>query len=293
MRHAASGSTGMRTRRHMSATASTSSGFVSTPEWLCIKSGYRSRQSPDYFYDGQNQVVSYQPDVYPFAGYLAERFGCRYIIDVGCGTADKLVALYPRFEVIGIDFESNIDRCRQAYSFGQWLEVDLERPAQPSIAESVLAQAVIVCADVLEHLVDPTHVLALLRRWLDIAPIALLSTPERDLVRGPDHIGPPPNPSHVREWNLAEAERLLVSAAVNVEFIGLTASNDIGFEKKTILAVITGQRNEQRARGALSNLRTRAFLVTYNDEDIVTAALRRLLATGVEVHVLDGGSHES
>jgi hypothetical protein len=58
-----------------------------------------------------------------------------------------------------------------------------------------------------------------------------MSTPERDLVRGPDDLGPPGNPHHVREWNLAELERLLTWAGLQVLFIGLTASNDDGYPK--------------------------------------------------------------
>jgi hypothetical protein len=39
----------------------------------------------------------------------------------------------------------------------------------------------------------------------------VLSTPERDLRRGRDHMGPPDNSSHVREWNAAEFSAYLQS----------------------------------------------------------------------------------
>ena len=42
--------------------------------------------------------------LYQFVAYLGQRFGCRYVIDVGCEYVEKLVQLYPQFEIIGIDF---------------------------------------------------------------------------------------------------------------------------------------------------------------------------------------------
>src|SRR5207253_3624972 len=88
--------------------------------------GYRTRVEPSYFADTGDGVVVWQPDVYPEAASLARRLGARTIADVGCGTAEKLVELYPEFELVGVDYGPNLEVCRERYEFGSWLEVDLE-----------------------------------------------------------------------------------------------------------------------------------------------------------------------
>jgi hypothetical protein len=64
-----------------------------------IKEGYKVRDTPEPFIDLVPNIT-YQPDVYPFAGYLAHKFGCEYATDFGCGTASKLVKLSPLQNVL-------------------------------------------------------------------------------------------------------------------------------------------------------------------------------------------------
>jgi SAM-dependent methyltransferase len=62
----------------------------------------------------------------------------------------------------------------------------------------------IICADVIEHLVDPDVVLRWIRLFSKPTSRIVLSTPERDLRRGRRSLGPPENLGHVREWNSRE-----------------------------------------------------------------------------------------
>ncbi len=80
-----------------------------------IKPRYVSRTEPRYFEDSipAESGLIHQPQVYDFAGYLAERFGCTTIIDVGSGRADKLATLADRFHIVGIDYGANLDYCRR------------------------------------------------------------------------------------------------------------------------------------------------------------------------------------
>jgi SAM-dependent methyltransferase len=201
-----------------------------------IRQPYEAREETEYFDDTADEV-EYQPDVYPLAAFLGRRFGCRAVVDLGCGTARKLARLHPEFEVIGVDIGPNLAECRRRYDFGHWLECDLEQ-ATPPVEATVLDRAVVVCADVIEHLRDPRPLLRTLSEWLGRAPVGIVSTPARDLVRGPDDHGPPTNPAHVREWEGAELRQLLQTAGLTVPFLGLTASNDLGREKKTLLALL-------------------------------------------------------
>ncbi|MFL9924130.1 methyltransferase domain-containing protein [Herbaspirillum lusitanum] len=205
-----------------------------------IKPGYRARTKPEYYADVSDDGAVWQPDVYPLAATLARQYECKYIIDIGCGRARKLAPLYPEFQIIGLDFGSNLLHCRQEYPFGNWIEVDLEAGSKVELPVEILQSAVIINSDVIEHLVDPTRLMDLIRSFLIHAKVALLSTPERDLERGFNDLGPPANPSHMREWNLSELETLLTSAGLRPAFCGLTMSNDRDRLLKTSLAVIPG-----------------------------------------------------
>ncbi|HEX8456860.1 MAG TPA: glycosyltransferase family 2 protein [Pyrinomonadaceae bacterium] len=201
--------------------------------------------------------------------------------------------MHPRFEVIGVDFGDNLRGCRERYPFGRWIEWDLEQDGLLELEPETVASAIVICSDVIEHLVDPTNLLANLRALVARAPAAILTTPERDLVRGASHTGPPQNPSHVREWNLAELKALLRAECLHVNFAGLTMDNDREWQKRTILAVLEGQdAAARRAELAPPDFRVVAFVTAYNEADIIAPALRHLFAQGVEVYLLDNWSSD-
>ena len=143
-------------------------------------------------------------------------------------------------DTIGIDFGSNIDECRRRYPTRTWTACDLDAPHHLPVAPADLARAVLVSADVIEHLVRPEHLLASLREALGWAPLLVVSTPERDLTRGIVDVGPPDNPCHVREWNLAEFACLLEHHGLAPARMGLTRSDDQYHATYTIMAVIRG-----------------------------------------------------
>jgi len=197
----------------------------------CIKAGYRHNGSPQYFIDDTGEIV-WQPDVYPFAQQIALDRDIRGIVDIGCGRAGKLAALQaqrPDWRYVGIDYGANIEWCRERYGWGEWLEEDFDRPHAIDAED-----AVIVCADVIEHLREPEHLLAAIHESGCVA--AVLSTPERERAYCGDHDGPPTNPCHVREWTLEEFGKFLRSSGFEVEHLGVTRSNDVGGGDKTTLA---------------------------------------------------------
>lgn len=216
-----------------------------------LKPGYKARPHPEYFEDTVTfeTGITWQPCVYPMAAEVARWLGCKRIIDVGCGHAEKLASLHPEFEVIGIDFGSNLKFCRETYSFGQWLEADLESPHPLPIPPDFARDAVVVCSDVVEHMRNPGALVEKLQRLLEDAPAAVLSTPERELTHGLEHMGPPPNPAHTREWNSDELHRW-VQKAVVVDFHGLTFSNDHESTRRTILSVLGNSQGDHYERFA-------------------------------------------
>jgi hypothetical protein len=74
----------------------------------------------------------------------------------------------------------------------------------------------IIGADIIEHPVDSDSLLAYMRRCAHSGTYLVLSTPERDLRRGPDSIGPPQNRAHVREWNQAEFAAYLTDRGLKI-----------------------------------------------------------------------------
>lgn len=205
-----------------------------------LKPGYRSRERAEYFVDDLEGVV-YQPDVYPLAVRIARAVDASILVDIGCGRAQKLVASAGSLETIGVDIGDNLDWCREHFPERRWLECDLDRPHTLAMSPRDLARSVLVCSDVIEHLVHPEHLLISLRAALEHAPALLLSTPERDLTWGLGHSGPPPNACHVREWNLAELARLLEHHGLPPRRAVLTRSDDQSSVMHTILAVVEGR----------------------------------------------------
>lgn len=214
--------------------------ILEIPDNFFIKDNYNPRIIPEYFHDVDldRSGITHQPHVYPFVEYLSKRFGCTNIIDIGCGGAEKLIKLYPKFQITGIDYGDNIKLCQKKYDFGMWIEWNLEQNDYIDLSKEILSNSAIVCADVIEHLINPSYFFRNLKKFLNFSPICVISTPERDLVHGINHTGPPQNPYHVREWNMAELSKLIISCGFNLSFMGLTVNNDHDYEKKTIIAII-------------------------------------------------------
>ncbi|HYJ88092.1 MAG TPA: hypothetical protein VEW46_18640, partial [Pyrinomonadaceae bacterium] len=233
------------------------------------------------------------PDVFPFADYLGKRFDCKYIIGVGELAADSLVDFYPEFEVIGIVHASNVDPYHRQYEFGTWLGWDQQSSTGIPLENHILERAIIVCTMAMDRLETSVELLQMLKDWLNYAPVCLLSISENDLMRlsksvtGFQEV-------HCGKPQLSEVECLLRAAGFNVEFIGLTASDSINYEKRTILAVMTSSERTATAKQTglktPSDFRVVAFMAAYNEEDIIVKSIQNWTDQGVEVHVLENWS---
>ena len=217
------------------------------------------------------------PDVYSFARHLARGFDCRYVVAVECGNGDKPATCSPRFSITRIDADAHLDERRRRHAVGTC-----------PVPDEILRESIVICVDVIEHLVDPMCLLHDLRRMLDHARVGLLSTPERHLVRAIDEPGSPANPPHVRRWNLAELTRLLEHSGFQIEFAGLTGDNSQDLSKQTSLVVL---RNHWTSTSASRrNFRVTAIMTAYNESDIIEPSIRKLVNAGVEVYVIDNWS---
>lgn len=233
--------------------------------------------------------IQSQPDVYPFAAYLGDRFGCTHAIVVGRPTAKELLHLYPQFGIIGIVPAADQKFYRSRYGFGTWLDESSLLAGTLPATEDVLKRAVIVCNDP-GQFVSTGPLLKTLKGWLDDAPVCVLATGSK--ASGPVSIdGLAGTPAGPDKWNLIELENLLRAEAFNLEFIGWTASDNVHYEKNTILAVMTNNaaRKQTRQRAPL-DFRVVAFMAAYNEEDIIVQSVEKWTDQGIRVHVLENWS---
>lgn len=252
-----------------------------------IKSSYQANSSPVGWRNNLDL-----PHLYEFAAYLARHYGADTLIDIGCGTAHQLMTYYPEFNIIGVDSPENLAHCKQHYPQGQWLERDLDQPDMLNFSPALLQRSVVICGNMIEHLQHPEHVLEGLRQLLHHAPVALLTTPDRDLWRGYDHNGPPPDPGTVREWNQWELRHLLKEHHLRPEFLGYTASDPLSFAKTTQLAILANHHRPMLTT-APDDFRVLAIMHTYNEADIIAASLQRLIENGIDVWVVDNWSEDN
>lgn len=117
-----------------------------------MPAGYQSRSQPEWN-DHQEIAVSgivYQQAVYDLAVEMAHRHKASSMIDIGCGFAEKLMRT--RLQPCGVDIAKNIEVCRSLYPHDQWIAVDLEQEFPMFTLDQ---PTVVICADVVEHLVCP------------------------------------------------------------------------------------------------------------------------------------------
>lgn len=235
--------------------------------------------------------IQSQPDLYPFAAYLAERFGCTHVIATGRPGAKDLIEIYPAYEFIGVVPGTDLDAYRKQYGFGRWLEENSILAGTELVPERALQRAVIVCKD-LDRFAT-TSLLKNLRLWLDHAPVCILTATDRDLARGTGN-GFPAIATGQAGWNLTELADLLCAEGFNLEFIGWTASDNVNYEKKTIIAVVTNNAAGKRiSRRAPSDFRVVAFMAAYNEEDIIVQSIKKWTDQGISVHVLENWSTDA
>ena len=113
--------------------------------------------------------------------------------------------------IIGIDQAEPITICKEKHDFGEWHIDDIEN----SKISPAINSELIICADVIEHLLDPDSLLEYIKKRLTSNGVVVLTTPERDAIRGKKCFHSP-NKQHIREWNFEEFETYLSSSGFEV-----------------------------------------------------------------------------
>lgn len=167
-----------------------------------IKEGYIIRQKPNH-YDDTTLKDEYQDEVYEFAKNLLDEKKFSRIVDVGCGSGFKLIKYFDNYDTIGIETEPCFSNLIKKYPNKKWIK---SGEPEKNFSNFSTKTDIIICADVIEHLLDPDLLISYIN--LFEYKYLIISTPDREKFYGEKN-GPPLNHNHVREWTFEEFEKYL------------------------------------------------------------------------------------
>ena len=204
---------------------------------LFLPDDYNHRPEAVYFDDTplHRHEKIHQPHVYYYAEYLLKNKHYDAIIDIGSGNGEKLSFL-SHSKKMGLDFGKNLEFCKANYPDSDWVQVYLESESETKEFAFPSGKALIICSDVVEHLVNPLPLLALLKRAVYEGHSVITSTPDRVVLRGREHNGPPTNVSHIREWSIVEYFELLKTYLTIPVVYGHTINNNIDRKYSTLIS---------------------------------------------------------
>jgi len=161
---------------------------------LFLPENYKERLNPAQYFD-MGMKDEWQKEVYEKAAEIFIKNKYETVVDLGCGSAYKLLNYFPKTAILtGVEERLTYAWLVANYPDNNWIEYDPNLVLSP--------QDLLVCADVIEHIIDVISFVD----WLNSQDwkTAVISTPDRILLYGTEHMGPPPNGAHVREWSFDE-----------------------------------------------------------------------------------------
>lgn len=157
----------------------------------CINPSYQAR-TQYHHYDDSHEEDKWQLEIYLHALGLMKRYDLKSVVDIGCGSAYKLITYLGEYDTLGLELPVNIGMLRDRYPERKWAVSDFH-------ANENIVTDVIVCADVIEHLVDPDELLNYIKKlrlsiWYCRRPIAVWHTNQKTKVIW----------AHLRIWRTLE-----------------------------------------------------------------------------------------
>lgn len=154
-----------------------------------------------------------QKEVYLYAKVIMENNNFKKVSDVGCGSAYKLIKYLGGYETVGYEVEPVLSKLKDKYPDRLWIDSGVpEKTFDGKIFDCDL----VICADVIEHIIDPDILLNYLKQFK--TKYLIISTPCRFVLCNDKKLssyykhsfnGPPVNGAHVREWTFDEFKKYL------------------------------------------------------------------------------------
>lgn len=173
-----------------------------------IKQDYLINTNPSHHND-----ISYtdgsQNEVYSFCKKLTDSNNLKSVLDIGCGSAYKLIKYFSELDTLGIETEPCYSFLNETYPDRKWL---LSGDPSKSFPDVNVHSDLVICSDVIEHIIDPDTLLDFISS-LDFKYL-VISTPDREVLKyfagyADCEFGPPLNMAHVREWSFTELNSYL------------------------------------------------------------------------------------
>ena len=140
--------------------------------------------------------------------------GAATIVDLGCGSGallERLAGVGNATKLIGIDLEPRaLALAHERLPLAEFHRADLERPDGFELADLAGRADVVVCSEVLEHLEQPRHALALALRLLRPGGALVVTVPAGPMNAFDRSIG------HVRHYSVASLSALLADNGFGV-----------------------------------------------------------------------------
>ena len=170
---------------------------------------YIINNNPEH-HDDSNWLDEGQKEVYQFCSQFMLEKGLNTVVDIGCGSGYKLIKYLGEFKTIGVETEPCFSLLKTKYPEREWL-ISGEKEKSFNDYDSIQNNDVVLCCDVIEHIIDPDILLDYLISLN--ANYYIISTPCREILcKGQKYSphyrqhwsGPPKNVCHVREWTMGE-----------------------------------------------------------------------------------------
>jgi hypothetical protein len=170
---------------------------------------YTINDNPGH-HDDSNYTDTSQREVYQYCAEFMKENNLNTIVDIGCGSGYKLIKYLSDFNTIGVETEPCFSLLKNTYPDRNWV-ISGEKEKSFNSYDSLYNTDVVLCSDVIEHIIDPDvlldYLLSLNTKYY------IISTPCREvLCKNPRYSGtyaktfngPPLNECHVREWTMTE-----------------------------------------------------------------------------------------